>query len=53
LVALNVDDVPMAVSLGEFGLGEGRIVAGSGARPQDVVSSAEIEPHGWLILEPS
>jgi glycosidase len=54
VVALNVDDEPMSVSLGEVGgHGEGRIIAGSGAPPQDVISSAEVEPHGWVIIEPT
>jgi glycosidase len=53
VVALNVDDEPMSISLGEFGHGEGRIIAGSGAPPQDVISSAEVEPHGWVIIEPT
>ena len=50
LVALNVDDGPMTLSLREFGLTHGRIVAGSGVPPADVISDAEIEPHGWLII---
>jgi hypothetical protein len=53
LVALNVDDVPMSLGLSEFGHGEGRIVAGSGAPSQDVISTAEVEPHGWLIIAPT
>lgn len=52
LVALNVDDEPMPLALGEFGHAAGRIVAGSGAPPQDAISTAEVEPHGWLIVEP-
>lgn len=52
LVALNIDDATMPLTLDEFGLTQGRIVAGSGAPPQDTISSAEIEPHGWLIVEP-
>ena len=39
LVALNIDDAPMTLSLSEFGLGGGRIVAGSGAPPEDVIST--------------
>ena len=50
LVALNIDDAPMPLSLPELGLGQGQIVAGSGAPPQSVVGEAEIEPHGWLII---
>jgi cyclomaltodextrinase / maltogenic alpha-amylase / neopullulanase len=53
LVALNIDDAPMSVALGEFGLPEGRVVAGSGAPPHHVISTVEIEPHGWLIIAPS
>ncbi len=53
LVALNVDDAPMTVTLSEFGRPNGRVVAGSGAPPQHTVSSAEIEPHGWLIIAPA
>jgi len=50
LVALNIDDAPLPLSLPELGFGQGEIVAGSGAPPQSVVGEAEIEPHGWLII---
>ncbi|RDH79094.1 DUF3459 domain-containing protein [Mycolicibacterium moriokaense] len=53
LVALNIDDAPMSLSLPDFGWTDGRIAAGSGAPPQDVITSADIEPHGWLIIEPA
>jgi cyclomaltodextrinase len=53
LVGLNVDDAPMTLPLSEFGVGEGQIVAGSGAPPQTVVTQTEIEPHGWLIIAPA
>jgi hypothetical protein len=53
LIALNVDETPMEVSLGELGFDGGRIVAGSGAPPQHEISQVQIEPHGWLIIEPS
>ncbi|MBP1822741.1 DUF3459 domain-containing protein [Mycobacterium sp. OAE908] len=52
VVALNIDDAPMRVSLGELGFGQGRLVAGSGAPPQEVVTEHVIEPHGWLIIAP-
>jgi cyclomaltodextrinase / maltogenic alpha-amylase / neopullulanase len=52
LVALNVDDGPLSLSLPELGFGAGQIVAGSGAPPESVVSEVEIEPHGWLIIAP-
>jgi cyclomaltodextrinase / maltogenic alpha-amylase / neopullulanase len=53
LVALNVDDAPMSFRLGEVGHDAGRIVAGSGAPPADVISSVEVEPHGWVVIEPA
>ncbi|MGZ4764400.1 MAG: alpha-amylase family protein [Ilumatobacteraceae bacterium] len=53
LVALNLDDSPMPVSLADAGVASARIVAGSGAPPPDVITAAEVEPHGWLIVEPT
>lgn len=53
LVALNIDDSPMPVSLADAGVASARIVAGSGAPPPDVITEAEVEPHGWLIVEPT
>jgi cyclomaltodextrinase len=52
-VALNIDVDPMRVSLSDFGIANGRIVAGSGAPPENISSRAEIEPHGWLIIAPA
>src|SRR4029077_14714923 len=52
LVALNVDDGPLSLSLPELGFGAAQIVAGSDAPPESVVSEVEIEPHGWLIIAP-
>ena len=53
VVALNIDDEPMSVSLPELGVGDGQILAGSGAPPQTIVAHAEVEPHGWLIIAPT
>lgn len=52
VVALNIDDAPMPLSLPALGLGSGRIVAGSGARPADTVAETEVAPHGWLVIDP-
>jgi glycosidase len=52
LVALNIDDTPLPVSLPELGIGAGQIVAGSGAPTHSVVGETEIAPHGWLIIAP-
>jgi cyclomaltodextrinase / maltogenic alpha-amylase / neopullulanase len=53
VVALNIDDAPLSVSLSELGVNQGRLVAGSGAPPQSIITEAEVEPHGWLIIAPS
>jgi cyclomaltodextrinase / maltogenic alpha-amylase / neopullulanase len=53
VVALNIDDEPLRVSLPDLGFGEGQIIAGSGAPPSTVVSQVEVEPHGWLIIAPA
>ncbi|HET7668505.1 MAG TPA: alpha-amylase family protein [Mycobacterium sp.] len=50
LVALNLDDEPLSVSLAEIGFDQGQVVAGSGAPPQSDVREAEVPPHGWLII---
>ncbi|MDY6997420.1 MAG: alpha-amylase family protein [Actinomycetota bacterium] len=52
VVALNIDDDPMPLPLNEFGLSGGRIVAGSGAPPAEVVTDVEVPAHGWLVLAP-
>jgi glycosidase len=52
LVALNIDDAPLSLSLPELGFGTGQIIAGSGAPPESIIGEAEIEPHGWLIIAP-
>ena len=52
LVALNIDDELLSLSLPELGFGAGQIVAGSGAPPESIVDAAEIAPHGWVIIAP-
>ncbi len=52
VVALNLDDAPLALTLTELGMPQGRVIAGSSAPPQEVVGSVEVEPQGWLIIEP-
>ncbi|MBY0289900.1 MAG: alpha-amylase family protein [Mycobacteriaceae bacterium] len=53
VVALNIGDEPLSVSLPQLGFDHGIILAGSGAPPQDVVSQVNVEPHGWLIMSPA
>jgi cyclomaltodextrinase len=50
LVALNVDDAPLQMSLSELGIGSGRIVAGSGAPVEAPVDRVDVAPHGWAII---
>jgi cyclomaltodextrinase / maltogenic alpha-amylase / neopullulanase len=50
VVALNLDDAALGVSLAELGMGGGRVVAGSGAPVERAVDRLDVEPHGWLIV---
>jgi cyclomaltodextrinase / maltogenic alpha-amylase / neopullulanase len=50
VVALNVDDAPLSKSLSEFGVGSGRVVAGSGVPPEGVTDRIDVEPHGWAVI---
>lgn len=52
IVALNIDEAPLPLSLSELGVGPGRVIAGAGAPPQVDVSHTEVPPHGWLIIQP-
>ncbi|WP_326546596.1 alpha-amylase family glycosyl hydrolase [Mycolicibacterium sp. ND9-15] len=52
IVALNIDDEPLPISLPELGFGRGEILAGSGAPPSHVVTMTEAGPHGWLVIAP-
>lgn len=52
VVALNIDDEPLPISLPDLGFDRGEVLAGSGAPPSEVVSTTEVGPHGWLIIAP-
>jgi cyclomaltodextrinase len=52
IVALNIDDSPLTVSLPDLGVPQGQIVAGSGAPQPEILSAAEVPPHGWLVIAP-
>ncbi|ANI40167.1 alpha-amylase family protein [Mycolicibacterium vaccae] len=52
VVALNIDDTPLQVSLPKFGIGRAEVVAGSGAPPAETVTETAVPPNGWLILAP-
>jgi glycosidase len=50
VVALNLDDEALRVSLAELGIGGGRVIAGSGAPVEQAVDRLDVDPHGWLIV---
>ena len=53
IVALNIDDEPLRLTLGELGTKQAQVLAGSAAPPQEVVAAVVVEPHGWRILRPA
>ncbi len=53
LVALNIDDEPLRVSLPELGTPRAQVIGGSAAPPQEVVDTVDVEAHGWRILSPA
>lgn len=52
IVALNIDDAALPLSLPDLGVASGQVIAGSGAPPQDNITGTEVSPHGWLIIQP-
>lgn len=52
IVALNIDDAPLSLAPADLELASGRVIAGSGAPPQNDITHAEVPPHGWLIIQP-
>ncbi|AIY46859.2 Neopullulanase [Mycobacterium sp. VKM Ac-1817D] len=52
IVALNIDDAPLSLAPADLELASGRVIAGSGAPPQDDITHAGVPPHGWLIIQP-
>lgn len=53
LVALNLEDTPLPMPLTGTGLRRGRVLAGSGAPPQEETDHVTVPPHGWLIVGPA
>ena len=51
IVALNIDDAALRLSLPDLGVPSGRVIAGSGAPPATQIEFAEIPAHGWVIIE--
>lgn len=53
LVALNLTDAPLPVPLRDVGRDRARVLAGTAAPPDEVVTDVVVAPHGWLILQPA
>jgi hypothetical protein len=53
LVALNIDDEPLQVSLSALNTSRAQVIAGSSAPPEEFVDTVVVEPHGWRILRPA
>lgn len=52
VVALNIADEPLPVSLPQLGVDRAEVVAGSGAPPSETVTDTSVPANGWLILAP-
>ncbi len=52
IVALNIDDSPMALPVAALIGGQAQLVGGTGAPPEEVVSEVVVPPQGWLVLRP-
>lgn len=52
IVALNVDDAAMALPVAELTGRPAEVLAGSRAPHREVLTEAEVPPHGWLVLGP-
>ena len=46
------DGLALRLSLSDLAVGSGRVIAGSGAPPQEDIGQTEVPPHGWLIIQP-
>lgn len=52
IVALNIDDTPMPLSVAKLTDGQARLVGGTAAPPEEIVSDVVVPPQGWLVLRP-
>lgn len=52
IVALNIDDAPMALPVATLIGGQAQLVGGTGAPPEEVVNELVVPPQGWLVLRP-
>ncbi len=53
IVALNIDDAPMALPIATLIAGQAQLVGGTAAPPEEVVDEVVVPPpQGWLVLRP-
>ncbi|MDT5133736.1 MAG: cyclomaltodextrinase / maltogenic alpha-amylase / neopullulanase, partial [Mycobacterium sp.] len=52
IVALNITDSPLALTMQELGFGTAQLLGGSGMPPEAHVRDAVVDPQGWLVLRP-
>lgn len=53
IVALNIDDEPMALPVAQLAGSQVQLVGGTGAPRQETVTEVVVPPQGWLVLRPS
>ncbi|QEN14175.1 alpha-amylase family glycosyl hydrolase [Mycolicibacterium sp. ELW1] len=52
IVALNIDDVPMALPVATLIGRQAQLVGGTAAPPEEIVDEVVVPPQGWLVLRP-
>ena len=52
LVALNIDDAALSISLSDIGFQRALVLGGDAAPGSVDVEQALVGPHGWLVLRP-
>ena len=53
IVAVNIDDVPFSLPVETLIGRRAQLVAGTGAPPEEAVSTTEVPAHGWQVLRPT
>jgi cyclomaltodextrinase len=53
IVALNIGDEALPITLRDYGLRTARVLGGAGSPPTDVVEHPIVGAHEWLILQPT
>jgi glycosidase len=53
IVAVNIGDVPFSLPVETLIGRRAQLVAGTGAPPEEAVSTTEVPAHGWQVLRPT